>query len=580
LYVFSVPDDEYLVSAYDVAVAIHGDGSADVRERIDFIFFDGFNNVMIPIAKNEGEEIEIDRVYMLRKDEIIECRQLMAGQWDAEVFTGTYSVIDEEDFVKLKIYGSFYRSSGTVFVFYRVRNAITRYRDVAEYRRVHVPRLWEIRVSNINVAIKLPEPDRPDDVKFWLHGVIIGVRSFTENQVIRYDVPDAVPGEYVETRVIFPQSQVPDCPVAEDSPALERIIEEEIEYLASDKSDLIEARESAARKAGQRAFYERMKRKIRTIFSVLSVLLILGGVYYVLLVQRKLKRGRKSPLPHGFDGMDRLDPAEVRMLITGGSAGARALLGKLMEMASRGYISLGTRKSLDSRLRFTFTAADVNREELSEAERYLVNWIRELSSNHEFDPIQLMGFMDSDEKAARLKGMYEGWVGKAEEAFHTRNILDGGIAGYRGFGLSYSVLLLFLGLIMPVAISAAMGYALIPAGLLMLTYTLNIRKYTEYGTGQLRLWKALRERIRRGPAAFEELPGWMRSCTALLGYGTALGIERGAARWIASGSGNCPEECPLCVIKKSAELEDCGLDRVVKNTLNMMDEAISSVRDA
>ena len=102
---------------------------------------------MIPIWKNEGEEIEVSHVYMQRKDELIECRRLLAGQWDAEVFTGTYSVIDEPDHVKLKIYGSFYRSSGSVFVHYKVKNAVRRYQDVAEYQRIHIPKLWETRVS-------------------------------------------------------------------------------------------------------------------------------------------------------------------------------------------------------------------------------------------------------------------------------------------------------------------------------------------------------------------------------------------------------------------------------------------------
>ena len=42
-------------------------------------------------------------------------------------------------------------------------------------------------------------------------------------------------------------------------------------------------------------------------------------------------------LPSAFSGIDRLDPAEVRMLVTGGRTGARAMMGKLMELVSRGF---------------------------------------------------------------------------------------------------------------------------------------------------------------------------------------------------------------------------------------------------
>ncbi len=82
-------DQEYSISGYSVTSRINYDGSADITDRIDFAFYGGFNNIMIPIAKNEGEEIDVRDVYIMRKDGFIECKRLLAGQWDAEVFTGT-----------------------------------------------------------------------------------------------------------------------------------------------------------------------------------------------------------------------------------------------------------------------------------------------------------------------------------------------------------------------------------------------------------------------------------------------------------------------------------------------------------
>jgi hypothetical protein len=577
--VFAASDDEYLVAAYDVTVNINSDGSAYIMEHIDFTFFDGFNNIMIPIWKNEGEEIEVSHVYMQRKDELIECRRLLAGQWDAEVFTGTYSVIDEPDHVKLKIYGSFYRSSGSVFVHYKVKNAVRRYQDVAEYQRIHIPKLWETRVSSINIAIRLPEPARAEDVELWMHGVFVGIKSFTNSQIVRYNVPDTVPGEYVETRVIFPQKQVSDCPMTDDSPNRDRIVAEELEYQVSDKADLLEAREAAARKAGQKASFERMRQRVRNLLGILSLLLVLSCVYYALFIRRKLRYDKKSALPSAFSGIDRLDPAEVRMLVTGGRTGARAMMGKLMELVSRGFLSPGIRKSLKNRIRFTFKVADpMNGDELNDADRYFLDRIIELSSsNNEFDPIQLLGFTDSDEKAARMKALYDGWLLKAREAYHERNILDSSMVRYRNFGLVYSVLLLFLGFLIPVAFSVAIGYVIFPAGLLLLAFSLRIRKFTVYGADQLRIWKAVRLVIKKDSLTLDALPEWMRSCPVLMGYGVALGIEKDATRWIMAQ--NHGAGCPLCGLSQSEELEDYGLNKIVRNTLNIMDEAISSLQD-
>jgi len=577
-------DDEYKVAAYDVTVVLNRDGSADVREKIDFTFYDGFNNIMIPIARNEGEEIEINHVYMQRKDKLIECKRLMAGQWDAEVFTGTYSVIDEPDHVKLKIYGSFYRSFGSVTIYYKVKNAIRRYRDVAEYQRTHIPKLWETRISSINIAVRLPEPAGSDEIAFWFHGVFVGAKELIYSQIVNFNVPDTVPGEYVETRIIFPQSQVPDCPVTDDSPNRSRIIAEEMEYQASDKADLLEARENAARRAGQKAYYERMRLRARNALSILSIILTLAAAYYILFMQKKLRHHKKKPIPDVFRDIDRLDPAEVRMLVANGRTGARAMLGKLMELTARGVIGLGTRRGLDNKVRFTFVLPGrPGNLLLNQADSYFIEWMTGLSpSNHEFDPIQLLGFMDSEEKAGTLKAAFDGWVLRVKEAYHGKNILDGSIVKYRNFGIVSGVLLLFLGLFIPIAFSVAMGYLILPSGFLLLTYSLRIRKHTEYGTEQHRIWKTIRLRIRKRTLTRDALPEWMRSCPALLGYGVALGIENEIARWIATSGQNYHDsgDCPICAHFQTGEPKDHGLDRVVKNTLSIMDEAVSSVQDA
>lgn len=580
---FAASDDEYKVAAYDVSVDINSDGSADVREKIDFTFYDGFNNIMIPISKNEGEEIEVEHVYMQRKEDLIECKQLLAGQWDAEVFTGTYSVIDESDHVKLKIYGSFYRSFGSVTIYYKVKNAVKRYGDVAEYQRAHISRLWETRISNINIAIRLPEPTRSEDAEFWLHGVFVGTREFMKGQIVNYNVPDTVPGEYVETRIIFPQKQVSDCPVTDRRPNRRRIIAEEQEYQASDKADLLEARENAARKAGLKASYERMRQRTKTLISILSVLLTLAALYYILFMQRKLRHNKKRPLPTVFCDIDRFDAAEVRMLLANGRTDARAMLGKLMELASRGIVRLETRRSLENKVRFIFEMTDrINSNELNEADRYFLQWMTELSSsNHEFDPIQLLGFMDSQEKASSLKAAYDGWILRVREAYDAKNILDSSVVKYRNFGIICGILLLFLGLFMPVAFSVALGYLILPAGFLLMTYSLGIRKHTEYGTEQHRIWKTIKLRIKKKDLAWEALPEWMRSCPALIGYGVAMGIEKEIARWITEAEPHPDgEACVLRLPDPSGEIRNYGLDKVVRNTLGILDEGISSVQDA
>ena len=123
----------------------------------------------------------------------------------------------------------------------------------------------------------------------------------------------------------------------------------------------------------------------------------------------------------------------------------------------------------------------------------------------------------------------------------------------------------------------SIGYVIFPAGLLLLAFSLRIRKFTVYGADQLRIWKAVRLVIKKDSLTLDALPEWMRSCPVLMGYGVALGIEKDATRWIMAQ--NHGAGCPLCGLSQSEELEDYGLNKIVRNTLNIMDEAISSLQD-
>lgn len=582
---FAQTDEEYKISGYDVTVYLNSDGSANITEAIGFTFYDGFNNIMIPISKNPGEEIEINRVYLIRKNEFINCKRLYAGQWDAEVFTGTYSVLDEGDMLKIKIYGSFHRTFGSVIIQYRVKNAVRRFQDVAEYRRMHILDSWETRISNINIFIHIPANCDPSGISKWLHGVFVGRISYSGNRTVIYNVPDTVPGEYVEPRILFPQELVENLPVTEGRPFLEQAVQEEAEYDKSDKTELLAARENAARRAGQKAYYDRLRQRAKNIFSTISVILCCAALYYFLLMQRKLHSGKKLSIPDNFTGIDRMDPAEVRMLMANGGTGARALMGKLFELASAGYVRIELRKGIDNKARIIFRIdANADISALGSADRYLLGWISGLAHpSMEFDPITLLGQTDSEERAAGLKRSFDGWVTRVKKIYAQRDILDVGIIKYRNAGIIGGALLLFLGFFIPITLSIAMGYAMIPAGVFILVYSLRIRKHTEFGVYQHKIWKSMRSLMIRNRLSAELIPEWMRPYEAYLGYSLAIGTEKVASQaiagMIASHGEDC--ECVMCsMLRREEAFKVVDLYGAVRNTLAIFDQAISSVQDA
>ena len=90
------------------------------------------------------------------RDELIECEQLSAGQWDANVFNGTYSVLHENSLVRLKVYGTFKKQQGTVVVQYIVKNSVKRYKDIALFDRTFILEDWNGYASILTLKYSFP----------------------------------------------------------------------------------------------------------------------------------------------------------------------------------------------------------------------------------------------------------------------------------------------------------------------------------------------------------------------------------------------------------------------------------------
>ncbi|MCX7771893.1 MAG: DUF2207 domain-containing protein [Clostridia bacterium] len=576
---FADSDKEYSISGYDVNVRINTDGSLDITESVKFTFYGGFNNIMLLIDKEEGEEVEVKNVYLLRKQGYIECDRLSAGQWDANVFSGTYSVIQENNDVKLKVYGTFSNRYGSIVVQYSVKNAIKRYSDVAEYKRIHIPKNWEGRISNINITVNLPAYADKYSIVPFLHGVLVGRKTVDSRRTITYNVPDTVPGEYVETRIIFPESVVPNAHITDDNSHMQTIAQEETDYENSDKADLLKARENYAKEAGRKAWSDRMTQRVRFISSVFSILASLFGLYLLFFIQRKIHQLKKMPMPPEFKGIEELSPAEVRLLLANGSLGGRAILGNLMRLASKGYLTADFSSKGTARDVITFRMGPKSKlEELSSSDQYLMGWVAgSLDEKGIFDPKSLLDRAKGKESAASLKRLYDEWEDKALDDYNNKNMIDTGLLKYRNIGLVTGAILFLLGCVIPVTLSIWGGYLMFPVGLALILYTVRIRKHTDFGIAQHRIWKELKKRIIKSAIALDTLPSYMADALALLAYCLALGTEKELGLVEVSVKKN---EKLLSEIATAKEIPmESRLSGLVKNTLQDFSIAISSVQD-
>ena len=567
-------DPENSIANYDISIRINTDGSLNITENIKFSSLRGYNNVAFFIEKNDGEEIEINNIYMLDRNGYIECTEISQEQWDINAFMGTYSIIEESGYLRLKVYGRFSGDNGTVVLQYTVKNAIKRFYDVAEYRRTHIFRDQNNYISDIDISVILPMAADKASVKPFLHGVLVGRKYLENNHIINFHVPDLVPREYIEVRVAFPENMVFNSPYSGIGFRLAEILQEEEEYNNSDKSDLLSARENAANKAGRRAMAEKLARRARITFSVLSLIGTGAGFYVLFKIHKKLRKLKKLPVPEDLGQISMLTPAEVRFVISKGRTGARGILASLLHLVSLGALEMRTAPSGDNRPGHTrnilvFNVKNGTRPSMSVSEEYLYELISAAEINYgEFNPYILWEKAKKTEEAKKLKSYYDEWESRVLHEYSGKNVIESDLVFYRNLGIITGALLFFAGCIVPVAFSIWAGYLMLPAGLILLMYSVGIQKHTDYAATQYAVWKEVKRRFSNMSIDLYQLPVWMRTGTKLLSYAIALRTEKNPAilnEILNSGTGT--------------GMDQNQLYHLIKQTLHIMTMAFSSVQD-
>jgi len=552
----------YQISEYEIAVKIAENGDLDVTEKVKYSFLGNSNNAVILIDKRDDEEIEIKKVYTIIKDKLIECEQLSAGQWDANVFNGTYSVLQENNLVRLKVYSTFKKQQGTVIVNYIVKNSVKRYRDIALFERTFILEDWNGYASNIDIEIKLPRYTDTINIKPYLHGVLVGQKDVADGKTIKYSIPNTVPGEYVEARIVFPENIIKNAPRTAFKNYMRMVLDEEKEYSESDKSHLLKARENAAKEAGKRAWNEKVTQKRKLYLSVVSIFISISSLLIIHRAYKELHIEQEKE-NFGLNDIPKLPPQEACLLLNG-KIGARGILAGLFGLASKGFLETEFINEVNiSSISFRITD-NQNTEHLEASGEELLQLVREYADKSgKIDIIKIFaGTMDTEEKDI-IKEKYLNFAKIVQYDHAEKNKLTANQLYYRNLGLILGVILFIAGCIISVAYSVLSAYLMLPAGFFVFWYSLNIQRKTPYSIKRIKSLMELRELIRKSDKKEKTLPFWLNDTNSLIGYSIALRVEN-----------------KLHLIEKTLLDKDINIiEKILKMTLAVLNDYLSAILD-
>ncbi len=468
------------MSSFNINVRLDSSGNMEIAEEITYTFDGSFRGVYRTLKTTGSDGIEAIEVYKTQNGRLTEFVQN-----DSET-ENTYQLIDEADGIRLKIFSTSEDESRSFIIRYKVLNAAVKYKDTGELYWKFMGEDTDVNIENFDLTITLPPGSGKDQLKVFAHGPLSGISEIIDSQNVRLKVEKLLPHNFVEARVLFPTGLILDSKRIVDKEVLEDIIAEEKGF----------ADEANAKRAKARAAVG-----FSLVYVIFELLLI---VYLYIKYDKEYKAKFEGEYFRELPG--KYSPAVLAVLWNFGKVNPRDITATMMDLVRRRYLMLKVEQreirglikhKVENEYVFELNK-EVDLEALSSHEKYLIDWL--ISTIGDGNSVSLKDIEQSSKtlkEAEGFKADYDAWVGyvkvEAESlSFFDRNTMKGQI-----FGVIVAVIgMVYGGFTAAVHSNFAGLFVLIIASLILLIYSLLIRRRSKYGVEQFKMWKAFKRFLR------------------------------------------------------------------------------------
>ena len=514
---------KYDITGYKINVGILPDGSAEIEEFITYKFDGQFEGVFLDIDFSGsrglvGHSVEVRKFEGFKK---------FANDFSGS--DGTYKYTVEGNIAKFVVYEHSAYAEKTFIYRYTLLDAITKYNDIAEFNRKMVGMNWEIPLKNIKIVVELPKGASRKTVKIFSHGPLIGESKFIDDNKSEFSVPVVKPGEFFETRILFPIDLVPLCGNLINKDALNEIMDFEARLAA----EANEKREQARKETKRKEFLK----------AAGKIYALLVFVLWAILMTRIKKKYGTDP-ETSFNGKYYRDipgnypPAELNYLMCGTAAGTREILASLLDLVRRRVIQLNTaekivRKGLLKKYKkeYIFLKDPSSRDvSLKPHEELLIFWFfNRMGSGGRFCFSDIEIFLKDQKNIKVFMDYFAKWKRQvSEEAAKNRFYAIKDKKAARKYYIA-GLCLIAGGIISGVYLYHMAALTAL-AGMIIILFNSRQNARTEYGSDQYRKWKAFKRFIkdfsRIKDATIPSVAVWEK----YLVYSIPLGIAKEVAK--------------------------------------------------
>jgi len=480
----------YHISEYIINITINTDGSAHVEEHITYNFSGKFNGVTFDIDLSGTKGISNSEVFIIKQGQ-----QIPVEKNNSEK-PGTYLYTSEDEMIHFKVFEPSEDEEKTFIYKYTLHDAVTKYKDIAEFNRKMIGTGWQVHIENVLIKATLPDGAEKDDIRVFGHGPLTGTSQIIDHKTVEFTVPLLPPETFVETRILFPTSLVPNSENIVDKTALPEILEHESKLAEKANIEREKARE-------QLRTQEERERKLRTAGKVSFYALLLFWFFTIILLYIKYDKEYKSKFTGKYyrELPGEYTPAEMSVLMNMGYVQPRDIMATLMDLVRKKYLILEEvtfhRKTLFGDKQIKDYKISINPksspENLKSHESFLIQWfINEIGNGTSVLLNDITNYSKDQKQALDFNDDYDLWCEKVQNEAKKNNFFDSSTTKGIIIGVLIAFVYIIAGVLMPTIFYFPVGFILTVLGIILLIFSARIKRRSPYGNEQYIMWKAFR----------------------------------------------------------------------------------------
>lgn len=499
LFLFPLPihaaERSFDILDVDISARIDEFGNMIVIEHDTYQFSGAFNGILVELDASGSDGIENFQAFEVTSQQEIPL------------------IIEKSEkgkHIQYKIFNTAKDETKVYKFTYEIKNVVQIYEDTADLYWKFFDKSNSSELKKVNIRVELPGGIAKEEILAFGHGPLTGLVEVHNDGLVDYMVSPLPKQKMLEVRILFPKSYVSSSTKVKDTPMLETIKQQEIEW---------------AEEADNQWAWESNKWK-RSLMYAGALLLI--NIVFIIFLYFKYGREHKPEWTGKYyrELPEDITPAVVSYLMDY-RIQSKDLMATLIDLVRKKHVEIEVVKKVEGlfhreKTDYLFRLINEDTSQLKQHEAFLIGWFfNQLGHGNEVSLSDIRQFAKRKLNATAYALRFKEWQEKVIQEAKQNGYFDLSKKG-RNIALLFAIAQISAIFLFAAESDKWMFVCAIP----LFFNGLKIKRRTKAGATELRKWKAFRQFLHDYSQLKSREPMAVYLWEQFLVYGISLGVAK------------------------------------------------------